>query len=88
MLQTRLSRRIAALKVLWKPEEGHGVPESECTTADTLRPAKANSTFGSLVNAGPPFQDLSNSVWSIGLLSSATNLCIKGHLLEERAPQL
>src|SRR5437016_8339736 len=72
------SRRIAALKVRWKLEEGHWSDESEWMTTDTRWPANTNSTFGCVpVRDGSLRQDLSNSVLSIGVLSSATNLCIE-----------
>jgi hypothetical protein len=77
MLQAPFSRRTAELKVWWKRAEGHGFTNSECTTAETVSPAKVNSTFGSLFRVGSLCQDFSNSVRSMELLSSAMNLCIK-----------
>ena len=76
-LQTLFKRRIAALNVRWKLAMGHWCALSEWTTTEILRPAKANSTFGSALRSGSPCQDLSNSTFSTGLLNSATNLCMK-----------
>jgi hypothetical protein len=76
ILQARLSRRIAALKLSWKLSDGHCPVTSECTMAETVCPAKTNSTLGSSTRVGSLCQDLSNSALSTGLLSLAMNLCI------------
>lgn len=68
---------MAVLKVRWKLAEGHWAVDCEWTTTETLCPTKTNSTFGSMLRVGSLCQDLSNSVLSIGLLSSATNRCIE-----------
>jgi hypothetical protein len=77
MLQPRLIRRIAALKLSWKLADDHCPAKSECTTAETVFPTKTNSTLGSWLRDGSLYQDLSNSALSTGLLSSAMNLCMK-----------
>ena len=85
ILQARLRRRIAALKVLWKLADDHCPQNSECTTAETVCPTKTNSTLVWPLRVGSLCQDLSNSVLSTGVLSSAMNLCIRktssGYLL-------
>ena len=68
---------MAALKVRWKLAEGHCPANCECTTAETVCPAKTKSTFGSVGKAGSLRQECSNSVLSTGLLSCAMNLCVK-----------
>src|SRR5579884_4087728 len=77
MLQPRLIRRIAALKLSWKLADALCPAKSECTTTETVLPTKTDSTLGSWLRVGSLCQDLSNSALSTGLLSSAMNLCIE-----------
>ena len=88
MLQPRLTRRIAALKVSWKLAVDHCPAKSECTTAEMVLPTKTNSTLGSWLRVGSVCQDLSNSALSTGLLSSAMNLCIEKPPLTQRDPKV
>lgn len=52
MLQARLSRRIAALKVSWKLADGHCPAKSECTTAENARPVTPGYNILELLAAG------------------------------------